>query len=409
MTDSFYSVWRPEPQQADLVPQAIRAAPRPQVWRPAQVPSEGAVTRVFANAGQNSRLPQPLATGAWRMRWQTTLHRDLRAVAVLPASDRILVQGEGLWQLFDGEGKSIHTGRYWPATLTVDPERALFYSAGLAGEITALRLDDGEQAYYFTLTFGKAYARTLIARAGSRLLFLSVEQALDPGAKVKPDTSMVESLELPATPLLDDFSGAARVTPIGHLFRRSRLLRGALGGETLVLAARNALYFANLDLKIQRAFAAEFAPVALSVDEEARAYLLADTSSGRALWIVTPDGERTTATALPEEAAGADDPPVIGYDHRVYIRGSDRVYAYSPAGELLWRSARGPKAAGMAITANDRLLLAAGNLVFWLDSAGRAHGIRAVDNERLQTAPVLTGDGKLLVAGRSHLFCFEPE
>ncbi|HKG92801.1 MAG TPA: hypothetical protein VKA84_12945 [Gemmatimonadaceae bacterium] len=410
MSDAFVSVWDKQPVPAEEPARPITPAGPPAAGWARAVPERTVAARAFLTEERNSRLAGALpAGGAWRVRWTHDVSQGVLPAWVLTAGTRIVVQGEGMWELLDTDGGRIRTGVFAAEAIALDPERALFYAVGTGSEIVARNLADGEKAFYFALTFGKKYARQYLARPDGRFIALSVEQVIDPHAPGAPNTSMVETVTLPERPVVDSMSGHASAPVSGHLFHQSVVLAGAVRGGAVAVATENRLTYADIQLKIRRHFSGEFVPVSLSLDEGGRAYMLVNAGGRRALWVVTPAGERAAAAELPDEAREAAHPPIVGYDHTVYVLGADRVYAYAPDGSPRWQSAPGARPAGAAVTADDRLLASVGSRLVAFAPGGEPAVLHEFPGEQLRTAPVMTAAGEILVASRGKLYCLTRE
>jgi hypothetical protein len=155
------------------------------------------------------------------------------------------------------------------------------------------------------------------------------------------------------------------------------------------------IYLADRRLGLEAELTGTFVPLALSVDEDGRLDVVVGDGTSRALWVVTPEGRRVTNVAAPAGAGAI--PPVVGYDHRVFVLGREEATAVSAAGKALWTGATHGAPAGAAVTANEALLVAAGAelAAFELDGARR---VLYTAEGALRTSPVMTADDEVLVA-----------
>jgi hypothetical protein len=404
MDETFYRSSQDNPVRIEAAPIAIRLVERLGTLVPAKPAGGGdAYMRPFANEQLNSRVQQPLPAGSWAPRWQAELGYDLHPAFILLGGGRILVQGLRQWRLFDGEGKPVASGDVGPSDVFLDAEHSLFYLADRHGFVAARRLSDGTEAFVLSAYFGTAFQRTAVARRGQHLTIASVERPVDPHGEHEPNLSVIEVQDL-GDPLEVSETGhlrsAKRVT---NLMRPTVLFLTALQNETLAIATRNWIYLADKDLEIRTALQGEFVPIALSLDESMRMYLVVESEEQRRLWAVTPNGEKMVLP-LPAEFQAAAVPPIVGYDHRIYMVSRGDAMAVSQEGKLVWQRPAGGAIGGAVVTADNQLLVAAGSEVAAFDAEGKRRVLWASGGEELKTPPVLNAKGELLVASDGHLF-----
>jgi hypothetical protein len=125
------------------------------------------------------------------------------------------------------------------------------------------------------------------------------------------------------------------------------------------------------------------------------------------LWLLTQEGERSYAFEFPLGIVPGDTPPVIGFDHTVYLLAGQHLLAVAPDGKLEWSKQTSGPLIG-AVATQDKLLVAEGNTL----SAWTRNGERTVlytAPEMFNSSPILTDSGDLLVASRSQLYCLRPD
>jgi hypothetical protein len=177
--------------------------------------------------------------------------------------------------------------------------------------------------------------------------------------------------------------------------------------QTLVIASRNEICLVSLDLELRGVLQADFEPLAMSLDEAGRIYLIVKDKDGMAFWLLTPQGERLMAYRFEAGAQPPLVPPAIGFDHCVYLVGDHCVIAIDNYGQLLWTHPISAEVAWLSVTADDQLLLADGTELARIDPDGARHSLYRF-GEVLHTPPLLTPDGRLIVASRRHLFLLTP-
>lgn len=372
----------------------------------------GEVVRPYVNDRLNSRIDVSLPDGVWETRWRADLLAGLRPAFVLHAGRRSVVQGHDFWQLFDREGVSVATQRVAASDVVLDPGNTLVYHAAPNGALRAHQLRDGSATFTLGLLFGAEFERVFFARRGQRMIVVSLEQRIDPHEPEVPDYALVEVQDLGDPPQADDLNILTSARLVTSVQRSAHVLHAAMHEETLVLAIPGRVEVLDGALQPLARFEAPFTPLAMSLDEAGRIYLIVrvEDEPGRdrqALWILSPAAEKLVEAAVPVHPNGAYTPPIVGYDHQVYVLLGDRILALSPEGDVLWDEHAGGRIAGAVVTADDQLLAAAGGLLMTFDAQGERTGLFYLDDDHWTTPPVLTAQHRLLVASTQYLYCLQ--
>jgi outer membrane protein assembly factor BamB len=193
------------------------------------------------------------------------------------------------------------------------------------------------------------------------------------------------------------------------------LVTRTLGG--FAIAIENGVYLVDESLDLNSGMVGSFTPKLLSSDEAGRLYLVVDSHDGHELWVLAPNGERLITHTHPANEGAIVAPPLVGFDHSIYLLTASRAYALDPSGALRWECALDGPLGGAVVTADNRLVVSAGNSVstFELvtDDDGeesiRRRSLLTIEGQRFGSAPILTPDGLLLVASDEALFCLEPK
>ena len=363
--------------------------------------------RRYANEQCNSRLAFPLPEGAWRLLWKTELDPDVEPDYLLQAGSRILLRGGDLWELYDDHGDRLAADGIGPGEVVLDPTRERFLLDEPDGFVEGRSLTDGARTFRIFPLFGEGYARTFLSVGARRLLIVSVEVGGAPWEK-EPDTSTVEIIDLGAKLRTDENDYLISADNKADLIRDSTTLLAARHRDTLLLATDGAIVATDPNLEATSLLEAEFVPVALSLDEARRIHLMVYRERGYRLWVIAPDGRRQVDVEVPPSVAEAAVPPVVGYDHRIYLIGLDRIIALNPDGTGAWQHA-GAGVAGAVVTADGSLLAARESAVVAYDREGEGRTLLSFSGEGVRTQPVLTSDGRLLVATERHLYAFSAD
>ena len=404
---TFYQSSRDDTRAPAQPPVVIRAAPAPPPPPAASTAESAACTRPFCNGERNSRVPELHPRGPLAVRWRSRLDPQLHPVVIAATQDRIAVTGQIAWRLLNATGEAVKDERMGDGELVLDPANGLFYFPDVDGYVAAHRLADGAKAFHLSVYFGDAYRRALIQREGRRMLVVSIEGMRDPLGNRKPRLSVIELQDLGDPFVLSEVGRLKSATRLEYLFRDTVDLRAAVHDGRLVLATADRVYTADGDLRLQTELSGEFEPLSLSLDETLRAYMVVATEHGRALWVVTPEGQRVTSFPLPADMPPLSSPPIVGYDHRVYLVGGDRLLAVGVDGQLLWQRS-GAAVAGAVVTGDGHLLVAAGSELLDIAADGAVTVLHATSGETLRTAPVPRAGGEVLVASTEALYCLAP-
>jgi hypothetical protein len=360
--------------------------------------------RAWGNAERNSRLPYQVKPLAEHPKWQVDLPAHFDAEHVLAGGGRIVVEGPDGWLLLDGSGRILQRDRRSEGEITVDPLHGVFYAPTPVGYVGAYSLMDGRREFFVTALFGSEYRRALIERRQRRMLIVSVQRPTDPHATVEANRSVIELQDLGEPLQYGDERWLKSAKRVDYLKGATADVLTALHRDTLVLAVDDGLYVADFNLKLQRQLTGQFQPLFLSLDESGRVYLIVRIESGLELWVLTLAGERLMRVPMPNGFEPAT-PPVVGFDHSIYLAGQHRVLALDPAGAVRWDHSADAEIAGVAITPAGDLVVAAGPELFSYDQAGQRTRLFLTDGDVLATPPAVNERGELLVAGKRRLYC----
>ncbi len=360
----------------------------------------------YANDQQNSRLSTNIAAGAFRVRWQSPVNPFFDPGFVLNGAARVVVQA-GEWQMLDLNGQSIATDRRSFGPVLIDEPNALMYYINPAGFLAARKLNDGTQLYNFLPRFGDSYGRTLISRQGQRMLIAGVEQPRGAHGDFEPSKSIIEAFDLGDRPTVDEMGNLTSLVGRGTLIVPSIGMLTAAVGDEVVAAIPDRIYLMDQNLKIKAAFEAEFAPLAMSLDEAGRIYLVSSAKDHIHLSLITPAGDQLYSFDLPP-GTNVTQPPIVDYDHTAYLVAGQRIIAVDQHGKLKWSKNTPGSVAGASVTTDDHLLVAEGGTVALYDDRGVRRQVFQA-GEEFVTPPILTAKGEILVASKTHLYCLTAE
>ena len=363
--------------------------------------------RPFVNDCLNSRLANALPIGKWAVRFSTLLEPAMRPKHILHAADRIILQGDGPWQLFNEKCQSLARGYLDSSDVFLDDTNKLFFFSDSAGMIEARNLADGNRIFSASLLFGFINYRTFITRQNDRLIIVSTEREIDQDAEEedKPKDSTVEILKFNEPQVIDQDGILRSSEIIAELTRKTLLLRSARYDETLVVATKNQICLIDLDLQIKAAIDGEFIPFVISLNNAGIIFMVLFDKDSSKLRAITPNGERIYSTELPPEMMNLNYPPIITYDNRVYLIKNNHLIAFAANGHYLWEYQSKNQIAGAVVTADNQLLISDGMEIGVFEENGRYRTLYEFKDEILQTPPTLTDKGDLVVATDKKLYC----
>ncbi len=361
----------------------------------------------FANAAANSRSSFGLMEGELKPRWSVDLPASLSPRFVLQDRDRVLLYG-GEWILLDMQGRTITSGvsAGWPATL--DMAHELFYRMISSGHMAAARTADGSMRFTQLPSQGDVFSRRLIVRRGDRILVAGNERALKPldrGPKAEM-RSTVDAVDV-AEPIKTSSMGTLRPTaPEKMLYLPSEKIQFAATDQLVAAAAPGRIYIIDWNLQVPRTLEGSFEPLAMSLDETGRIYLVVKREGqADALWLITPEGALVYSFEFPQGTPALDLPPIVAYDHRVYLIAGRQILSLGVDGKLNWtRPTEGPVGGAVALP-DGRLLVSEGEWIAVWDAEGKRTNLYRAQGEMFRTAPVPAASGDILAATATHLYC----
>ncbi len=358
--------------------------------------------RAMGSGAQNSRTPGSPGVGAWQVKWESPI--PAASSAILVAGTRILAQRGGGWTLLDLTGKHIAAGIAGRAVLTLDPSAGLFLAVGNGNMLQAIGLDDGELRFSVPLGHNESFAWPLLHRAGKRLVAAGMELAMFSPRPRPPQRSLFQVIEA-GTPLrLSPYKALLSLEVHQDLvFKESNMIPVA-SGEILWAVMPNLLIRTSTAQTIDGAWSDSFQPISASADEAGWLYVVVAINNQRELWIVTPEGNRQARAVLPVELADQKLPPAIGYDHRVFLRTSHSIVAFSPEGQRLWEAQLPGSIAGFSVTPDGRLIVAAGSAIHQVDINGTVSRLATL-SASATTAPVVSANGEIFVGTATGVLC----
>jgi hypothetical protein len=246
-------------------------------------------------------------------------------------------------------------------------------------------------------------------RSGKRIVAVGMGQKImSPKGQQPPPTSLFQEIEIGAPLKLSPYKILLSVESQRDMIFSEATMIPVASGDILWAVFPNLLIRTSPAETVDGAWSGIFKAQSASADEAGFLYLVVapgDPSSGdRELWVIAPDGRRTMRATVPPAYAESRVPPAVGYDHRVYLRSSRSIAAFSPQGALLWEAPIPSGIAGMSITPNGLIVVAAGPDIFSIDPNGKVNHLAALP-AAATTTPVVTSEGEILVGTEAGVTC----
>lgn len=357
--------------------------------------------RPYANERLNSRLAGALPRGQWKIRWRASIPASEPFLAILRASGRTVLTGRTQWLLFDEDGRQLANQQTAGEDAEIELQQSLLYEINRYSNVAAHRLVDGAPEYRFQVEGTSDYARSFLHRQGASMVLASYLRALNPMSATPARVSALEVYEfLQPVKMDEDQLVSVEQKAIRH-YEVPRLWT-AIHGGIIVAAFTNKIEFLDTGLHVRRTLAGTLEPQGMSLDEAGRLYVLAQSEGTQSLWMISHKGE---ALLLPLPSAVYQRPPVIGYDHTVYLLGMNSVTAVAQDGKISWTYTPKGRVAGAMSLPPSSLLVAAGGQILELNAEGNAMVVHDFAGESLTTSPVLFGADQLLATTQNYVYC----
>ncbi len=367
----------------------------------------------YLSPERNSRLDSELPkNNLWELKWKSKIDSSAIPWYLLFKNERIIIQNESGWQLFDTSGKLAGSGVRSEGDITVSTSDNSFFVNDHSGYIQCVDLISGNRRYYVYPYLGKGFNRSVIYTNGDKIIDSGFElPVMTHNSPIKPpEMTILEEIKI-GNPTDTDEDGVLKSTAgRKNILVKTGKIITALHDTTIVIAVTDHIYFIDTDLKVTKELAGDFIPLEMSLDEEMRIYLLAnieiEDKYKMEFWIIEPDGSLICKTEIPPREINNLTPPAIDYNHTAYIAYDDKIIAVSPAGTILWEKYIQKPLAGITVV-KDYLFLSEGNILTAFDHNGERRFFYDF-NEELSTSPVMV-DNLIFIASRNYLYCLSPK
>jgi hypothetical protein len=254
-------------------------------------------------------------------------------------------------------------------------------------------------------TFNPQYFWPVLYRSGNRMVaFANVEPRFWSNPPEK-SSAVLQMSEL-AVPLQVDPGKLCSLTRFETLVIAAEDARAAAVNDTVTMAAPDVLMRFDSDLKVVAAFTGRFVPKQISLDEAGWACLFVEVDQRRELWLVTPEGVRVANCPVLADVGDPVQPPLIGYDRRMFVLTKSHLVAIDPHGQTLWTSAVPGSAVGAGVTTNGQVLLTSASSLLAYGPDGQARELFR-SSEDITSPPIITSHHEILLCEGKKLHCLE--
>ncbi len=364
----------------------------------------GDALRLFVNDRMNSRVGFSLPAGTLTSQHETALEPGFGPAFIMSAGNRVVLQGIAA-QVFSSDLEPIQKITGSIGQLVLYPPAMVAYGAEpQTGVLAAFDLNTGKITYTVSLLRGYGYEREWFTRRGAQIFVASLEAMVDPHESV-PELSTLEILQLNQPEAADAF-GMAPSMDQANLIRKAQHMVAASPEGAILVAFEDHIYLFDWALKVRTDLQGEFLPFRMSLDELGAIYLAVgekDAAHRSALWVMRANGGRLIRLLLDRPADTLIAPPIVGYDHTVYLLSKDVVTAVSSMGEVIWARRAQASFNGAVVTPDNHLVVSDGPELITFDHDGQRHAsFRAPDP--LLTPPLVIEGGKVLVASAKYIY-----
>jgi hypothetical protein len=379
-------------------PAPATASPGTSYWMP------------YANERQNSRVGAT-AGAPTVVRWRSPLMPGHKPRFVLTDGNSIVVQAAA-WQSFGTGGLLLASGRIGPAQMCVDGAKGLVYSIDANGFLAAYSTVDGKRSFMVMPAAGDNAGFTFVSGRGRDLMvaaFSPPEGNFESRGKRASSTeppgpmSLVELTRLPESTAHAGGSLLTGAMTTGFHVPGARIA-AARSDDLVVAAVPRAVFFLDGGLNVKSAYSIDGTPLAASLDEASRAYVIVESAGRRELWQLSSAGEIGFLLPLPASSDMFPIPPVIGYDHRVFAVSGREVQAIDANGKPLWSHQFEDIVAGIVVLPSGALMVGAGSTLMAVTPQGVATPLIGFPGERIMTAAAVTSAGSVLIATDKALY-----
>ena len=365
----------------------------------AAAPPHGTWPTAGGGAGKTGRSGEPLVHDRFTVAWHAPLGAAAQPDGVLVADGRVIVNGirqRGFWS---DDGKSIGFIQREAGAAFIDvPGKRLLANDASSG-VAVVSLDARQESSMVAAAPGEGRATAILQGPGA-LVIVTTHETPHGGAHTVVETLRVRDYTNIKNGTLYGIEPLAGITA-----EEDTAVVAAAGAKGPVLATRGGIDRRDWQLRPLGDHALAARPLALSVDEHDRAYLLSDDGGWTHLRVFPPSGEPIFDLQLSPDDAPFTQAPLVAPSGQIYVVSPKAILAVSPQGQILWRQER--ILPSPATLSGNGLLLIGSTSLDAVTPDGR-HIILWHPPAPIATPPVLAND-RIYVATTEELYALRPE
>ena len=368
----------------------------------------------FTNVYRNSRLPAALPVStAWSPFARRSIGEDFLPDGLLATDEKVVLSTALGLLVYDNEGEPVGGLINSLSVPVMAPALSHVLFIDRNSYLAGHPLADDAVDFKLSPTFGNTYRRDLITFAGKNLILIGqkvIPVLENPDADPVKAEACIDVWEWNSDPTADEDGYATNLSGLRSLGINSDNVVAAVTGESLALAVTDNLCLLDGNINMLACLTGRFTPVAMSGDEDGYVYIISAGERANRLMVVDSEGQLVTSSGIPGPGPKGYMPPIVGYDHTVYIPVEDRILVFDALGRHGTDLPVSPQFAGAVVTVDGTLMVSDGERV--LAFPGNADSdplvIAEFKGEQLRTAPVLLKSGVIWVATNKHLYGLKP-
>jgi len=359
--------------------------------------------RTHGDASLTGRLGASMPGGSWSVAAKAPVDDEAGIRAVLTAGDRIVVQTDEGWALFDDALRPVGVGPAAAGVLVLDPAQHLLWSPDPTGSLRAASLRDGAEAYVVPSAFGGGFERRLLVRRGGTLIVGGVAAGPETHGGPASSGAFLEVIELGDPGAVDPMKLLESAVTAAERRVDTRVFAAAVGDGVIAMAEPEGVVLLDLRLEPRGGRVPVRSVSALSLDERGDVHVVSE-QAGTWTYGLVHGGRAVAQRAVASPLGRRIRPPVVAADHRVYLVGDDRLGVFDPGVRPVGEWAVGARVSGAMIGGDGSLLVGAGHEILAFDRDGTRSVLHDFGREQVRTAPVLDAKGRLLVATTASVY-----
>lgn len=358
----------------------------------------------FSNFSSNSSVGFSLEYGNWEIFWKSACPEFSEVQYVLDAKRFIVVQGTTQWQLVDKmSGDEILRSNKGDSDIIIDNLNSQLFYINNIGYIVNHNIS-GEIKHKCPVYFLDKCKRLMIRYKNKSYYVAS--KSYGPPPLGNGNMWSFEKVEFINDTNVDVFQVLKEVHDAGRIIQKNNeLCTPASYFDTTILVIRNKFFIIDENMQIQKALISEFNPIYFSISKEGDIYAAIINEANLFLWRLDQLGGLYFSINLSAKLNDIIMPPIIGFDKKIYCLSKDRILTFNSEGDILWNQHAGGPITGAIVTADDQLLVSAGNFIAAFNDKGERRILYVFPSEKLCTPPILTADNLMFVASQNNLYC----